>query len=225
MTPFSTSPTDQPIGQSHYIVCLGLEAHLGSRGLRLWDSVHHCQSNSGTGLYNWLLTSGTWGQRDLWESGTKRAHQSCELRMSFWMVLTQCARQGGVIAGPAVFALVSVIVSQGGRTQLAPCSLMAWAIFAQVIFGHLELGVCLCVFEGLRRFVTEREQHCHCPQYDHLQCLGSRHVIALVPTMSELEIEDVQRRGLGPRVPARSSCILTRQPKPLKGNTEVVGAL
>eukprot|EP00913_Durusdinium_trenchii_P000183 g166.t1 len=28
-----------------------------------------------------------------------------KMRMSFWMILTQCARQGGLLAGPAVFAL------------------------------------------------------------------------------------------------------------------------
>ena len=54
--------------------------------------------------------------------------------MSFWMVLTQCARQGGLLIGPAVFTLVSVIVKRGG-SPLAPPSLMAWVLLAQAVFG------------------------------------------------------------------------------------------
>lgn len=58
--------------------------------------------------------------------------------MSFWMVLTQCARQGGLLIGPAVFTLVSVIVKRGG-SPLAPPSLMAWVLLAQAVFGLVSI--------------------------------------------------------------------------------------
>lgn len=67
------------------------------------------------------------------------------------MILTQCARQGGLLAGPAVFALVSVIVKQG--QPVAPASLLAWVIFAQVVFGFLmsfqRCWCCLCVLSWI----------------------------------------------------------------------------
>ncbi|CAK9090846.1 unnamed protein product [Durusdinium trenchii] len=56
--------------------------------------------------------------------------------MSFWSVLTQCARQGGFLVGPAVFALLSLAVK---RSQpMAPPSLMAWVLLAQAMFGLLS---------------------------------------------------------------------------------------
>ncbi|CAK9090848.1 unnamed protein product [Durusdinium trenchii] len=53
--------------------------------------------------------------------------------MSFWMILTQCVRQSGLLVGPAIFALVSVLVK--GGSPIAPPSLMAWVVLAQAVLG------------------------------------------------------------------------------------------
>ncbi|CAJ1389476.1 unnamed protein product [Effrenium voratum] len=54
---------------------------------------------------------------------------------SYWSVWTQCARNGGFLVGPAVFAIISLCVKQG--QPVAPVSVMAWIFFAQCIIMQL----------------------------------------------------------------------------------------
>ena len=53
--------------------------------------------------------------------------------MSFWMILQQCARQGGQLVGPALFALLSLSVRRG--QAIAPQSMMAWVMLAGAFLG------------------------------------------------------------------------------------------
>ncbi|CAJ1368441.1 unnamed protein product, partial [Effrenium voratum] len=50
---------------------------------------------------------------------------------SFWMIWTQCARNGGFLIGPGVFAVLSVLVGQS--RPVAPVSLLAWVFLLQCV--------------------------------------------------------------------------------------------
>ncbi|CAJ1350434.1 unnamed protein product [Effrenium voratum] len=54
---------------------------------------------------------------------------------SFWMICTQCARNGGFLVGPGIFAIISLRVKQG--EPVAPESLMAWVYLSQSMIMQL----------------------------------------------------------------------------------------
>lgn len=43
---------------------------------------------------------------------------------TFWMIMAQCARNGGMLVGPGFFALVTYAVMRG--SEVSPASLLSW---------------------------------------------------------------------------------------------------
>jgi len=52
---------------------------------------------------------------------------------TFWMILAQCARNGGMLIGPGFFAVIAFAVKRG--EPVAPSSLMGWVDMGFLIFG------------------------------------------------------------------------------------------
>eukprot|EP00438_Fugacium_kawagutii_P029900 Skav200717 [mRNA] locus=scaffold2650:156095:157639:- [translate_table: standard] len=52
---------------------------------------------------------------------------------TFWMLMVQCARNGGMLIGPGFFALVAYAVKRG--VPVSPGSLLAWVSMGNLILG------------------------------------------------------------------------------------------
>ncbi|CAJ1396206.1 unnamed protein product, partial [Effrenium voratum] len=56
---------------------------------------------------------------------------------TFWMIMTQCARNAGFLLGPGIFALISLAVKQG--QDVAPACLLAWMYWGNICLTLLQL--------------------------------------------------------------------------------------
>jgi len=56
---------------------------------------------------------------------------------TFWMILTQCARNLGMVVGPGLFALLRVFVTGGGE-RVSPRSMMGWVNLLLLVFSLIS---------------------------------------------------------------------------------------
>jgi len=66
---------------------------------------------------------------------------------TFWMMLTQCARNGGILLGPIYFAFISYLVHKGQMSRdVSPISEMSWLFMGAFFLQALELTIASLVF-------------------------------------------------------------------------------
>ena len=56
---------------------------------------------------------------------------------TFWMILTQCARNLGMVVGPGLFALLRACVTGGGE-RVSPRSMMGWVNLLLLVFSLIS---------------------------------------------------------------------------------------
>jgi len=62
---------------------------------------------------------------------------------TFWQMMAQCGRNGGLVLGPVAFAGLSFLVEQG--RDVSPISMMSWSIVGLVVLQAVELA-CASLF-------------------------------------------------------------------------------
>ncbi|CAE7549578.1 GIP [Symbiodinium pilosum] len=56
---------------------------------------------------------------------------------TFWQMMAQCGRNGGLVLGPVAFAGLSLLVRQG--REVSPISMMSWSMIGLVVLAAVEL--------------------------------------------------------------------------------------
>jgi len=108
-----------------YILLAVVDSSLSARAAIFWVSTLLY------GTVNFTFGLCTLSRSIMWNLITPQQEKT------FWMIMTQCARNCGLLLGPVLFAIVSYLVKQG--LEVSPVCMMGWSM----------IGVAIMILSGL----------------------------------------------------------------------------